>query len=80
MRGAQRHVRPQSLALSPAVAARFTLASCRYAPAFEALQKEREARRTRVPVLLVTDIGADVDDTLALMVPGACSASHPFKM
>jgi hypothetical protein len=44
------------------------------------LQKEREALRTRVPVLLVTDIGADVDDTLALMVPGACSASHPFKM
>jgi hypothetical protein len=69
-----------SLAPSLPAAARFTHASSRYAPAFEALQKEREARRTRVPVLLLTDIGADVDDTLALMVPGAGCASRPLKM
>lgn len=49
---------------------------CRYSIALSALQAEREADRMRTPVLLVTDIGADVDDTLALMVrdvwPATC--------
>jgi hypothetical protein len=39
-----------------------------YASAQQALQLHHQADMLRTPVLLVTDIGADIDDTLALLV------------
>jgi hypothetical protein len=41
----------------------------------QALQLQHQADMLRTPVLLVTDIGADIDDTLALLV---CFVSNRF--
>jgi hypothetical protein len=40
----------------------------RYVLANDAWEAELRADRQRTPVLLITDIGADIDDTLALLV------------
>ncbi len=48
----------------------------RYVAANDALEAELRADSQRTPVLLVTDIGADIDDTLALLVCFILCLSH----